>query len=154
MDILINILLSMLIVLGIVLILWLIYWLIWSGFFIPMNKSLRYHERKNKLNQEFNKIEVKIERMEDELDVLRADYRDVLVLKDKAEDDILKKQELLKKYNDELKDFRKWKGNKNVDPIPTTTVTPEASTSSEPKTEDLKEEKKVKKPVKKKVNNI
>lgn len=108
-DILLKILLGTAIVLGIVILIWFIYWTLWTAFFIPMNKSLRYHERKAKLNQEFNKIEVKIERAEDELDILRADYRDTLVSKDKAEAELVKKQELMKKYNDELKEFRKWK---------------------------------------------
>lgn len=108
-DIMLTILWSSLIVLAIVIVWWIIYAVLWKAYFYPINKKINTDERRSTLNKEFNRIDAKVERMSDELDILRAEYAEAAVAKNDTEREIERKQKLLKSYDDELRQFRKWK---------------------------------------------
>lgn len=106
---LLEVLLAFVVLLAIFLIAWFIYAVFWKAYFVPIDMKITRDERISKAEKEFNKIEVKIDRMKDELDIIRNQYAEAAVKKNDIEVDIQRKQKLYKEYDDEIKAFRKWK---------------------------------------------
>lgn len=104
-----NTLIIMGIILACVIIAWIIYAFIWKAWFIPIEKQIKLDKERAAINREFTKIEDKRERLEDEVDILRAEYSTTAVKNNDLELEIQRKQKLIKDYETEIKEFRAWK---------------------------------------------
>lgn len=105
----VEILLYMALALILALVLWMIYAIYWAARFGPYFKAVKLQKERLEMNRDYEKIEAKKERITDELFILRKDYSDAAVKNRELEVDLVRKQELLKKYADEITEFQKWK---------------------------------------------
>lgn len=154
-DIFLTILWCSLLALAIAIIWWFIYAVFWKAWFYPINKQIKTDERRLHVDKEYNRIDAKLERLEDEVEIIRAEYSDLAVKKNDTEREIERKQKLLKGYDDELKEFRKWKAE-GAPKASTSEVNPDDEVKAEALAsldEKLEDESKASKPKKKIVKN-
>jgi flagellar biosynthesis/type III secretory pathway M-ring protein FliF/YscJ len=111
-NFLILLILAMLLLLAIIFIAGVIYWIIWTAIYIPINKKFKYDERLAEKNKEYNKLEVEhanlIKFTEEQKKVFdEYSIRKQNVLEDmrKAEDELKRKQRLIKESDEQFKKF-------------------------------------------------
>lgn len=104
-----GILLISLVILAIFLVLWIIYSIVWAAYFVPINKKLKYDEKLKKQHDEKFRLETGMDKIEEEIDVLRKQYSDQAIKNNETELELQRKQKLLKSYDDEMVEFKKWK---------------------------------------------
>lgn len=105
----VNVLIFMALLLGVFVIAWIIYSVIWSMYFVPINKGHQHDRKIKKLDDTKFRLETKLDRIAEEIDVLRGDYAKQAISNTGLETEIQRKQQLLKNYDLEFKEFRKWK---------------------------------------------
>lgn len=100
----------LLLILAVVIIMGFIYWVIWTALYIPINKKIKYDETVQEINREYNKIKVDVEEISELKESAEIDYRIKVVKlheldteKNKAEEEIKRKQELIKVYDEKIK---------------------------------------------------
>lgn len=113
-NMLLNIFYSTLILLGIAIILWIINMIFWKAWFYPINKKIKIDEKRQTIDKEYNKIVVKIDNKQDELEILDAQYKENAAKLRDLELEIQRKQKLIKSYEEEIKNFREWKKQKEL----------------------------------------
>lgn len=105
----VNFLIFMVLLLGAVIVAWIIYSVLWAMYFVPINKGHQHDRKIKKLDDTKFRLETKLDRIAEEIDVLRGDYAKQAINNTELETEIQRKQQLLKNYDLEFKEFRKWK---------------------------------------------
>ncbi len=117
---LMNALMDMLLVLGIavvfaliILFVFLAYWLVWTGLYAPINKKLKYDEKVNELNKEFNKLNAEFADLMKFTDEQKEVYEKYVLKKNevqseinKLENEIQRKQVVAESYDKDFKHFK------------------------------------------------
>lgn len=93
---------------GIAIIVLIIYTLYWVGYFTPLFRSVKLEDEKRKHNIEIQKIESKKDYILDETAFARQEFAKTTIDIERAEQNLIRKQKLLKQYELELVEFKKW----------------------------------------------
>jgi iron-sulfur cluster repair protein YtfE (RIC family) len=119
-SVLLDILYIVLIIFAIIVVLGLSYWAIWKALFSPVRQLNKYEAMKLEAEREYHVIEVEnveLQKLNAEEKEKYSDYAvkiaDLKLEADKLEQDIKRKQKIVKEHKKDFEAFNQWKALQN-----------------------------------------